>query len=209
MNSSWKTTTFGLLAGAGAAVMLIDGLPHWLSLTAKVCTAVGTAGLGLAARDNDKSSEQVGAGRFDPPQAQPQRIPVSILVLLFCTALLAGGVITGCKMTPARAVYTTETTTQLSVETAMTAWGDYVKAYHPSVDQERQVKRAYDTYKAAMVAAIDASELYAAVASSGTTNSDGTVTSTGARLAAEAARQNAAGRLADLVGLLRSIGLKL
>jgi len=60
MNSP-LTTWFGLAAGAGASVALIPGIPEWLSITAKVVAAIGVAGIGVSARDNGKSSEDVGA----------------------------------------------------------------------------------------------------------------------------------------------------
>lgn len=60
MNST-VTTWFGLAAGAGAAVAIIPGIPPWLATAAKVVAAIGMAGVGVAARDNGKSSEDVGA----------------------------------------------------------------------------------------------------------------------------------------------------
>ena len=64
-NKSWKTTAAGLsaivAAVAGAAKLMLDADPNtnpdWTALIAAV-----TAGVGLiAARDNDKSSEDVGS----------------------------------------------------------------------------------------------------------------------------------------------------
>lgn len=69
MNKSWKTTLAGiasiLTAIAGALTSLTDSDPNtnpdWMATGAAI-----TAGVGLiAARDNNKTSEQVGA-----PQAQ-------------------------------------------------------------------------------------------------------------------------------------------
>ena len=63
--SSWKTTASGIsaivAAVAGAAKLMLDADPNtnpdWTALIAAV-----TAGVGLiAARDNDKSSEDVGS----------------------------------------------------------------------------------------------------------------------------------------------------
>jgi hypothetical protein len=57
---SWKTSLFGLLSAFGTSVILVDGLPPWAVLSAKICTAVGVAGMGLFARDNNVSSEMAG-----------------------------------------------------------------------------------------------------------------------------------------------------
>ena len=59
MNSPF-TTWFGLAAGAGLAVSQIPGIPPWLATAAKVVAAIGAAGVGVCARDNNKSSEDVG-----------------------------------------------------------------------------------------------------------------------------------------------------
>lgn len=202
--NSWRTTVFGLLASSGLSVSLLEGLPHWLLLAAKVSEAIGLAGLGLAARDNNKTSEQVGLTVVPnlPAGGGPIRIPL----MLLCGALafgLVGGGLAGCKTTPTRAIYTAEAATQMTVEKALGAWNDYVGAYHPPASQEIAVRSAYRTYQAAMVAAIDASEVYAAAAASNATNAPA------ARAAAEVARQAAAGRLADLVNLLQLFGVKL
>lgn len=66
-NKSWKTTAAGISAivasVAGALNLLFDGNtltnPDWTSVIAAI-----TAGIGLlTARDNDKSSTDVGAGK--------------------------------------------------------------------------------------------------------------------------------------------------
>lgn len=65
--SSWKTTTTAILAvlitGATAAKALLDDdpstVPNWELVVGAVVIAVGL----FFARDNDKKSEDVGAGR--------------------------------------------------------------------------------------------------------------------------------------------------
>lgn len=57
---SWQTTTFGILGAVGSAVALVEGLPAWVYPVGKLLTALGVAGLGMAARDHDKSSEDAG-----------------------------------------------------------------------------------------------------------------------------------------------------
>lgn len=64
-NKSWKTMAMGVFTIistiAGAAVLLLDGdpltNPNWASVSAAITAGVGL----LAARDNNKSSEDVGA----------------------------------------------------------------------------------------------------------------------------------------------------
>lgn len=59
MGKSWKTTAFGLL-GAVAAYLTTVTDPTWMALVGKVLGALAVAGMGLAARDNGVSSEDVG-----------------------------------------------------------------------------------------------------------------------------------------------------
>jgi hypothetical protein len=202
---SWKTTLGGALGAAGTALMGAGSL-DWLPPSHKTVIMevgffagiLGVLFVGLFARDNDRTSEDVGAGQ--PPNPTPPR-PGGALIISLCLAGLFGwGLFAGCQVSPTRAAYTAEATAQVSVETAMRAWNDYVGQFHPSLDQERQVKAAYERYRAAMVAMIDASELYASATS---TNAPA------AALSAELARQNAANRLTDLVNLLRQFGVKL
>lgn len=56
---SWKTTLGGTISSAGAA--LVGSSDHVLHLIGQALVIIGPMLLGLAARDNDKSSEQVGA----------------------------------------------------------------------------------------------------------------------------------------------------
>lgn len=67
MSGSWKTTLGGMLTAGGLALM---GAPewvkpahaYWLKIAGYLCTIAGPLILGLTARDNDKRSEDVGAG---------------------------------------------------------------------------------------------------------------------------------------------------
>lgn len=92
---SWKTSLFGLMAAIGAAIVgaLATGVmdPHdfplWLKKVALLMAVIGGAGTGFFARDNDKSSEQVGAGG----QGKVNITNLSVLLLLCClVAILAG-----------------------------------------------------------------------------------------------------------------------
>jgi hypothetical protein len=123
------------------------------------------------------------------------------LLLLAAVAAVVLTFTPGCSSTPARAAYNAVSIPAVTVDQAMTAWGDYVAQYHPSAAVESQVKDAYDKYQAAELLAIDAAQAYAAVVSS--TNS------TGAAVAQQLTGQNAAQALADLVALLRQLGVNI
>lgn len=127
-----------------------------------------------------------------------KRLHLLLAAALFSVAL---SFTPGCSSTPARAAYNTVAIPAVTVDQAMTAWGDYVAQFHPSAAVESQVKDAYDRYQAAELLAIDAAQAYAAIASS--TNS------TGAAVAQQLTGQNAANALADLVNLLKQIGVKI
>ena len=56
---SWKTTVCGGIVAVGSwAATQTD--PAWLGTVGQILVGVGTAAIGFFARDNDKSSEQVG-----------------------------------------------------------------------------------------------------------------------------------------------------
>lgn len=208
MNTSWKTTLFGLMAGIGSGIVgayVIDpkalaSFPHWLPGLGVLLSSIGLSSLGLAARDNNKSSEQVGAGGSTLPIA-----PRKVLPLLLVGLLGLGSVVsfTGCQSTPARIAYNTVSAPAITVNAAMTAWGDYVAQWHPPVAQELQVKAAFEKYQAAELAAISAAKVYADLAASGNTNS------LSARVNTEIQNQTASQALADLVNLVRSFGVNL
>ena len=61
--SSWKTTLWGLLGSAGAVcIALAQVFPQnkgW-AVAGAVATALGIGGLGVTARDNNRTSEDIG-----------------------------------------------------------------------------------------------------------------------------------------------------
>ena len=61
MNGSWKTTLFGILAAMGTGLSQTQPSNSWLGVAGLLLAMAGTAGMGMTARDNDKSSEDVGA----------------------------------------------------------------------------------------------------------------------------------------------------
>jgi len=78
---------------------------------------------------------------------------------LFQVLLLSPLLFCGCG-TPQRTTFNAESGTVLTVDSAMRAWGDYVARFHPPVEQELQVKAAYEKYQAAMAVAVDASRAW-------------------------------------------------
>ena len=184
------------MAGIGAAVAMVDGIPHWLAVSAKVAAAAGVAGLGFSARDNDKSSEDVGASK--PTAVQIRGVALSLFMVLGLA-----GVMVGCAGTPARIAYNTVAAPAITVDQAMTAWGDYVAQFHPPVATELKVKAAFERYQKTELVAIDAAQAFATLSSSGATN---TVME---RLQSDLTSQAAATALADLVNLLQNVGVKL
>jgi hypothetical protein len=212
--TSWKTTLFGLLASLGAGITgayllkpdLLAGFPNWLPGLGVLMSSIGTACLGLAARDNNKTSEQVGAGGDVPGPSRPTAttiVPVLVAAVVL-SGLCAGlSLVSGCGTTPQQATYVAAGTTITSVDAAMTAWGDYVAQFHPPASQEAAVKAAYQKYQAAMTAVVDAMQIYVTLSGSGSTNAPpalATVT-TAQTLASQAC--------ADLLALLTQFGVKL
>ncbi len=62
----------------------------------------------------------------------------------------------GCSTTQTTVAYKGEAATDLAVKTAMTGWGTYVALKHPDTASELQVFNAFEAYKAAELALIDA-----------------------------------------------------
>ena len=60
--TSWKTSLAGILTGLGMVLMQVND-PAWVHHLGVVLAAAGAAMLGTTARDNDKTSEDVGAGK--------------------------------------------------------------------------------------------------------------------------------------------------
>lgn len=62
---SWQPKLFGAIAALGSYLETLTD-PKWLGIVGKIMLAVGTFGLGATARQDNKSSEQVGAGNVPP-----------------------------------------------------------------------------------------------------------------------------------------------
>src|SRR5437870_8764850 len=100
----------------------------------------------------------------------------------------------GCKSAE-KVAYQATSTAQITVDAAMTAWGDWVGQGKATVDQERAVKSAYLKYQAAAVTVIDAAKSV----SGSPTNAP----------AFNLAVTAASAALGDLVNLLKQFGVKL
>jgi hypothetical protein len=125
---------------------------------------------------------------------------VSVLLVF---GMLAGTALfnSGCaNTTPNNVAYNTVAATSVTVDVAMDAWGAYVASGHATIDQERQVKAAYEKYQAAVYVVIDAGEVFAGA----TTNTIVTLSS-----ALTTAQANQSQDLSDLVNLITSFGVKL
>jgi hypothetical protein len=142
--------------------------------------------------------------RTDTSVGAGGRLPGVLLPVLLSVSLCAGFfLVSGCGTTPQQASYQAAGTTVTTVDAAMTAWGDYVKQYHPPVAQELQVKAAYEKYQASMVLLVDATQIYVTLSGSGSTN---------APPAADKVtilQQQASQAFADLLALLNQFGVKL
>lgn len=123
-----------------------------------------------------------------------------ILTLLLATLVVFSPVtFTGCKSGPARVAYNVESSTQTTVKLALKAWGDYVAKFHPPASDEAKVKTALEKYKAAAILAVDATRFSVSL---GSTNAP-------AASAADTATQAASLALSDLLGVIRSFGVKI
>jgi len=208
--NSWKTTLFGLIAIIGGGIVaayelkpaMLASFPDWLPGLGFLLSTIGTGGIGLAARDNNKTSEQVGAGQ-PGPGASRGLVNVLTIACYIGAGLCGGAALSGCNTTPQQATYRAAGTTVTTVDAAMTAWGDYVKQFHPAATDELKVKAAFEKYQAAMLVVIDANTLYVTLAGSGSTNSPPALDQS-AKVAA--AQSQASQAFADLLNLLTQLG---
>ena len=154
---SWKTTLCGVLGIVGLGItQVFDGYPLVFKIGAFLAGIAGPLGL-LFARDNDKSSEQVGAVPVavigDPPPApRSSLIPVLLVVGSLC---LAAGCASG---NPSGRLLAT---TVQTVDSAMVGWSDWVALGNASTNAEARVRVVYTKYQQAEAVA-EAAYLYAA-----------------------------------------------
>lgn len=150
---SWKTTLGGSITALGGA-LLGAGELGWIKeehrypikLLGLLATILGPFMIGIFARDNDKSSEEVGAKKPGISPLLPAILAVSLL------AVACSG--------PGRNAYIASSATHATVEQAMFAWGDYVKQFKPPVEAELKVKMAFEQYQKCMITAINEQQAY-------------------------------------------------
>jgi hypothetical protein len=88
---SWKTTIGGIVTALGAALLAIStesNAPHWLKMLGIGFSTFGPGLLGLAARDNNVSSEDAGIKPTSPPRPT---LPSAHLLALALVGLVLGG----------------------------------------------------------------------------------------------------------------------
>lgn len=123
------------------------------------------------------------------------------LSILLLSAVILTGCANGCKSTPQQVAYQTAGTTIVSVDQAMKLWGAYVKAAHPPVGQEQDVKAAFLKYQASMLVVCDAGAAW-----SQAVTPDAQLTAANAlQIAVTTATEN----ITDLENLIRQFGVKL
>lgn len=123
---------------------------------------------------------------------------------IFLCAVLATAPIacltTGCSTTksPATIAVKVSDASQVSVMAALRAWNEFIPVGRPSINQQRQVKAAWQKYQTAQLGLLDAALLL---------KQDPNLVSsqTGLNKAAAVSAQ----ALADLVSLLRQFGVKI
>jgi hypothetical protein len=128
----------------------------------------------------------------------PQSVPVKVGPLL--VLLAAAGLLAGCQGTPARIAFNTVKVPAVTLDAVMTAYGDYYRQFGVATADQVKVRAAYEKAKAAELLAIDAAQ--AAVATLWSTNS---VLTLQQQLTGQAAQQ----ALADLLSLVRALGVKI
>ncbi len=184
---SWKTTLCGVLALLGAITLqFFPEYGRWGSALTALASGLGL----IFARDNNKTSEQVGAG-----QASSSRLS------LFLLLAIAGLLITPACKNPQAVAYKAVGATAVTADQAMSAWGDYVAQFHPPASQEQAVERAYERYQAAMLEVTDAGQEWALLSS---TNAP----ALGPPDRLNQALAGSSQALSDLVNLVRAFGAK-
>ncbi len=119
-----------------------------------------------------------------------------VLILLLTLAALSWS---ACQ-SPERTAYRASKTAHITATAALKAWGDYVTAHKPPVDQERKVQKAFDTYKAAQLTLLDATKAYMEA---------GAQPPATAQERFEKALASAGSALSELIGLIQSFGGKI
>ncbi len=73
-----------------------------------------------------------------------------------CSLACIAWMFAGCSTTQTELAFKTEQAADLTVQTAMTGWGTYVALEHPGTNTEAKVLAAFNIYKNAELALVDA-----------------------------------------------------
>ncbi len=128
----------------------------------------------------------------------PNLLLVAPTAVLYLTA-------TGCK-TANQTAYKATSATYITVDAAMKAWGDFVRANHPPVEKEQKVKAAFDRYQAAALVVTSAGAAHAKVLADQAADP---ATKATALSNLNAAIAVTSASLADLINLVQVFGAKL
>lgn len=132
----------------------------------------------------------------DDPQPPQSKTSVYTWLLIGALALGFTPVITGCHTTPQRVTYQAAATAGITVETAVRAYNVFAAQGKTTIEQNRQVKAAYEKYQAAYIVVCDAGAIYAG--------------SNGANFAElQRALDAATASQGDIINLIKSFGVKL
>ncbi len=133
-----------------------------------------------------------------------KRLPLPVCLLLIYGFVLIGvGVGGGCK-SPAQTAYVVGQTTTITVEAAMGLWSQYVTEKHPGPEVETRVKAAYDHYRTADIALLTAGKAMLEAQTAGDAAKQ-----TAAQTAWHEAEAALTASSAQVIGLLRDLGVKL
>lgn len=124
---------------------------------------------------------------------------LSLILLSLC--LITSAFSLGCKSANT-AAYKTTAAVHVTVDAAMSAWGDYVAKHQPPADEELAVKDAYQKYQAAASAVAAAGLAHARVVND-------PAQEPGALGNLKAAVAISGDALADLVALIHRFGVDL
>ncbi len=128
---------------------------------------------------------------------------LSLWLCLGALCFLAFSSCQGCK-SPAQTAYVVGQTSTVTVEAAMGPWNEFVKQKHPGVEVETRVKAAYDNYRKADIALLTAGKAMLEAQ-----NSDDAAKKTAAQTAWHQAEAALTASSAQVLGLLRDLGVKL
>ena len=136
------------------------------------------------------------------PKQEANKDGSGVVSLLLVGALLCSPVVLmqGCTSSAARVTYQTAGATSVTVEAAVRAYNVFAAQGKTTVEQNLAVKKAYERYQACMAVLCDAGMVYAA--SAGNTNAP-------AAAGLQQAALNASASIADVVNLVRALGVEI